>query len=145
MNIDLNAPLVARREVFIDAPIETVWRVLSDIPRWPAWQPDISSMMLEGALRPGAVFRWKAMGSSLSARVETVDAPRRLGWVSHSAGLTSKHIYMLEAHGTRTRVVTEESLAGWVSRVHKLLTPHFLEDLLEASLEKLKAYVEQQD
>jgi len=142
MKVDLNAPLVARREIFIDAPIEAVWRILSDIPRWPAWQPDITSMRLEGDLQPGAVFRWKALGSTLSAQLQAVEPPRQIGWISHTAGMKSTHIYMLEAHGARTRVVTEESLAGWVPRVHKALTPHFLEDLLQSSLERLKQQVE---
>ena len=142
MKINLNAPLVARREVFIDAPIEAVWRVLTDFRSWPTWQPDIGTVTLDGELTPGAVFRWQALGSPVIARLMAVEPPRHIGWTSGTPGMTSTHVYMLEAHGARTRVVTEESLAGWVARVHKLMTPHLLDDALEATLERLKQQAE---
>jgi hypothetical protein len=40
MNIDTNAPVFARREIFIEAPIEKVWNIQTGIDRWSEWQRD---------------------------------------------------------------------------------------------------------
>lgn len=142
MKIDLNAPLVARREIFIDAPIDAVWAVLTDITGWPDWQPDVRDARLEGGLRPGAVVRWTVDGVRVASTLEAVEPPRLVGWVSKSAGMRAVHVFMLEAHNQRTRVVTEESRSGWSARLLKLSTPHLIEPLLETTLEQLKNHAE---
>jgi hypothetical protein len=43
-----------------------------------------------------------------------------------------------------TRVITEESLSGWLTRLPKLFDPNFLEKSLEASLKLLKNKAEMQ-
>ena len=50
MNIDTNAPVFARKEIVIHAPVEKVWELQTDIENWNRWQPDITSAKLEGAL-----------------------------------------------------------------------------------------------
>jgi uncharacterized protein YndB with AHSA1/START domain len=67
MNIDRNAPMAARREIIIAAPVEKVWNVLTDIERWPEWQSDIVTVQLEGGLKVGTVFRWKAKGLAITS------------------------------------------------------------------------------
>lgn len=42
MNIDLNAPLRAKKEIVIAAPIEKVWSLLTRIGAWARWQPDVT-------------------------------------------------------------------------------------------------------
>lgn len=56
MNIDKNAPLNARKEVIIAAPLEKVCAVLTEIERWSEWQPDVSSAKLEGNLAVGTIL-----------------------------------------------------------------------------------------
>ena len=46
MNVDHNAPLVTRREIVIDAPLEVVWKLQTDFRAWPDWQGN--SLLLEG-------------------------------------------------------------------------------------------------
>ena len=60
MKIDTNAPVFARKEIIIHAPLEKVWQIQSDIENWPSWQPDIVTAKLDGELKAGATFRWKA-------------------------------------------------------------------------------------
>lgn len=143
MKIDLAAPLVARREIFIDAPIETVWRIQCDIGSWPDWQPGVTILEFNGDLSPGVRFRWKADGTTITSTLGAVEPPRHIGWVSVTPGMRAVHIYMLEAHGKRTRVVTEESRSGWSARLLKLQTPYLLEPLLDEALERLKQRAEQ--
>jgi uncharacterized membrane protein len=142
MHIDHNAPLVARREIFIDVPIEDVWNILCEIPRWSDWQPEIQAVHVEGEPRPGVRFRWRVDHVDIASTLEAVEPPRHIGWVSRSPGMTAIHTYHLEAHGKRTRVVTEESRSGWSARLLKLSSPDLIAPLLESTLQQLKQHAE---
>jgi uncharacterized protein YndB with AHSA1/START domain len=144
MNIDQNAPLAARREIFINMPPEKVWAVLADIAHWPEWQTDIASVKLEGEVRPGTVFRWKASGLNITSTLRDVEAPRRIGWTGDSLGMKAIHNWTFEAQESGTRAITEESLSGWLARLLKLFDAHFLEKSLEKSLIILKNRAEKE-
>ena len=142
MNIDTNAPVFARREIIIEAPIEKVWNIQTGIDRWSEWQPDVTSAKLDGDLKAGTIFRWKAKGLSIVSTLHTVEPNRRIGWTGNSLGMSAIHNWTFEAQGNVTRVVTEESLNGWLTRLMKLFDPHFLEKSLETSLKILRGQVE---
>ena len=139
MNIDTNAPVFARKEIIIHAPVEKVWQIQTDIENWSKWQPDITSAKLEGALAADTIFRWKAKGLNIVSTLHTVEPNHRIGWMGVSLGMFAIHNWMFEARGEITHVVTEESLSGWLTRLMKLFDPNFLEKSLEASLQILKA------
>ena len=138
MNIDTNAPIFARKEIIIEAPIETVWNFQTGIDRWSEWQPDVTSVKLDGDLKAGTIFRWKAKGLSIVSTLHTVEPNRRIGWTGNSLGMSAIHNWTFEAQGNVTRVVTEESLNGWLTRLMVFFDPRFLEKSLEASLQILK-------
>ncbi|MBO1436108.1 SRPBCC family protein [Meiothermus sp. CFH 77666] len=142
MNIDNSAPLKARKEIVIGAPLETVWALLTDIERWPQWQPDVSSARLEGELAVGAVFRWKAKGLGIVSTVQALEQGRCIGWTGNSVGMRAVHIWTLEPQGEGVRVATEESLTGWLAQTMKIFDRNFLEKSLEGSLQVLKARAE---
>src|SRR5262249_31571835 len=48
------APIVAHREIFIEAPVDCVWRILVDVSRWPEWLPDVAGLGPHPAPTPGA-------------------------------------------------------------------------------------------
>ncbi|MFB9688991.1 SRPBCC family protein [Amycolatopsis plumensis] len=58
--IDPAAQLHHRTETVIRAPAAAVWRLHTDVVRWPAWQPSVTSAkrLDAGPLRPGSRFRW---------------------------------------------------------------------------------------
>lgn len=58
MEINPNAPLVTRKEVFIQASPEVIWNIHTNINAWHEWQPDISKSHLDGTLVSGSVFTW---------------------------------------------------------------------------------------
>lgn len=138
MNINMNAPAFARGEITIEAPVEKVWGVQTDIEGWPQWQADVTSAKLDGELEAGTVFRWKAKGLNITSKLHTVEMNRRIGWTGTSIGMSAIHNWTFESQGAVTRVITEESLSGWLTRLMKLLDPHFLEKSLETSLNILK-------
>lgn len=145
MEINANAPVFARKEIIIDAPIEKVWQIQSDIEAWPTWQPDITTVKLDGELKPGATFRWKAQGLTIQSKLHTVEPDRRIGWTGTAPGMYAIHNWTFEAQGETTRAITEESLSGWLTRLMKLFDPHFLEKSLAATLLRLKNKTEEQE
>lgn len=144
MDINTNAPVFARKEIIINAPIEKVWQTQTDLEAWPGWQPDIATVKLDGDLKAGTTFRWKAQGLTIRSRLHTVEPNRRIGWTGTAMGMQAIHNWTFEAHGETTRAITEESLSGWLTRLMKLFDPHFLEKSLEATLQRLKKKTEEQ-
>lgn len=142
MTIDLNAPLTGRQEILIDAPIEQVWKVQADIENWPRWQKEVTFAKLDGELRPGTTFKWKAMGVSITSVLQEVVENESIGWSGKSIGMRAVHVWRFERQGNGTKVMTEESLSGWLPRLIKLFKPKFLEETLAKSLRTLKAQVE---
>jgi uncharacterized protein YndB with AHSA1/START domain len=41
MDINFNAPVVARDEIMIRADVRDVWRLLTDFAGWPKWLPEV--------------------------------------------------------------------------------------------------------
>lgn len=144
MNINQDAPLYAREEVFINAPVVLVWKLQADIERWPQWQPDVASATLEGPLQKGTVFRWKAAGLNIVSTLQVVDEPRSIGWTGVSLGMRAAHQWHFEPRGEGTLAWTEESISGWLARLLKLFDRRFMQKSLAKSLNTLKAQAEQQ-
>jgi uncharacterized membrane protein len=94
--INESAPVIGRSETEIDAPVETVWDVLTAVESWPAWNPDIKSVSLEGELAEGASFRWKAGPGTITSTIREIDAPRRIAWTGKTFGINATHVYRLE-------------------------------------------------
>jgi uncharacterized protein YndB with AHSA1/START domain len=46
----------ARQQAFIDAPVELVWELVSDVDRHPEWWPRVLEVECEG-LEPGCTYR----------------------------------------------------------------------------------------
>ena len=56
VQINPNAPAVARREIKIKARPEEVWAIHTDIDGWWKWNADINESKLHGQLTEGATF-----------------------------------------------------------------------------------------
>ena len=144
MNTPANtrAPLYARRQIVIAAPLDRVWDLQTTINAWPTWQRDITTAKLEGPLAAGSTFRWQAKGLNITSQLHTVEPRHLIGWTGVSLGMAAIHNWTFEAQGTGTLVTTEESLSGWLTRLLKLSDAQFLEKSLQASLALLKAQAE---
>ncbi|WP_033353169.1 SRPBCC family protein [Kitasatospora aureofaciens] len=110
--IDRAAPVVARRELPIRAPAPAVWALLTYVPGWPTWQPDIAVARALTPLTPGAVFHWRTGGVDVTSTVYAVDAPRSILWGGLSQGITALHEWTFTPSSRATFVVTEESWDG---------------------------------
>ena len=142
MDVDHNAPAVAHAEADVAAPAEAVWELVADIERWPAWNPDVKSASLEGDLAPGATFRWKAGPGTIVSTLQTVDPPREIAWTGKTMGIAAVHVYRLEPREGGTRVVSEESWAGFLVRLLRGRMAKQLQTSLEGGLAHLKVAAE---
>ncbi len=142
MQIDEHAPMVARQQIMIDAPIHKIWTLETDINHWPEWQPGVTSAALDGGMAVGSVFRWKGQGLRITSTLQEVEAPRRIGWTGKAMGIDAVHVWTFEPQGGSTRVTSEESWAGWFTRLLKLLDRNLLNKSMEKSLQVLKQKAE---
>lgn len=143
MEIDDRAPMVARKEIIVAATVEKLWAMQADINHWPEWQPGVTSAHLDGDVAIGSVFRWKGGGLNITSILQIVEPPHRIGWTGKAIGIDAVHIWTFEPHGDGTRVTSEESWSGWLTRILKLFDPHMLEKSVDTSLQVLKTTAEQ--
>jgi uncharacterized membrane protein len=78
--IDGKAPVIARHEIDINAPLETVWRLQADVSNWPAWQTDITAARLDGPFKPGNSFTWTSYGFTVTSTIYAVAERARTLW-----------------------------------------------------------------
>lgn len=141
MDIDREAPALAEGELRIDAPVETVWSVMSDIPGWPGWNADVREVRLEGPLTVGTVFRWRA-GTSIVSRLGSVDPPVELAWTGTTLGIRAVHVYRFEASDGGTIARSAESWRGLIPSVLRGYSRRTLARGIEDSLRQLKVEAE---
>lgn len=110
--IDTAAPIQSHAEIRIHAPVARVWQVLVDMPNWPAWMPDVTTVRLETAVAPDAAFTWKSGSSRIKSTFAVVEPEKELTWTGISSGAKAVDRHTLEAVEGGTRVFTEESMAG---------------------------------
>ncbi|MBP7832402.1 MAG: SRPBCC family protein [Candidatus Levybacteria bacterium] len=142
MNIDTNAPLIGKKDIIINAPVDHVWSIQSDVNSWPKWQKDVSFAKLQGKLVKGTMFKWKAMGISITSVLQEVAPNKTIGWTGKSFGMSAVHFWHFEKQGNKTKITTEESLSGWLPKFIKVFKPDFLEQSLSKSLLTLKNHAE---
>jgi uncharacterized protein YndB with AHSA1/START domain len=142
MDINTAAPVVTRDEILIDAPIETIWRVQTDVAAWPSWQPDVDGATSDGPLKVGSVFRWQTAGLDITSTVEEVDPPRRIVWGGPAQGIVAVHVWSLEPRDDGVLVRTEESWEGEPVDAQVETLQSALDGSLRAWLENLKRAAE---
>lgn len=127
--VDPEARIRYRTQAVIDAPLRTVWRIQTDVERWPSWQTAvISNKRLDhGPLRRGSAFRWStpvpetplnpATTLVVTSTVRQLQHQRCLRWNGPAvgAGLTideGVHVWTFTDIGGRVLVRTEETWRG---------------------------------
>lgn len=106
-------------EIIIDAPVETVWDILTDFPRYPEWNPFIKS--IEG--KPETGSKLKVVIQPPDSKPMTFrptclesDANRTFRWLGHlgfKGIFDGEHIFQLEKMDSNcTRFIHKESFNG---------------------------------
>lgn len=137
MNIPVNesAPVKSGSQIEIEAPIDIVWRILTDINHWTTWQKEVTKTVVHGAIGQGTRFDWKAGGLSFKSRIHTSVRESMFGWTGTTIGASAIHNWTFEANGNMTIVKVEESLQGLFPR---LFTGYFQKNLDSGIIRNLK-------
>jgi len=142
MEIDIKAPFAYKKSIEIDAPLQKVWDLQTDINNWRKWQKTVSFARLQGKLEKGTVFTWKAMGVNIRSLLWDVIPHQAIGWTGKSFGMHVVHIFRFEKRGDKTHVTMEESFAGWLPRFMRIFMPTFFERSMVKALQNLKETAE---
>jgi hypothetical protein len=112
MEVNSKAPIISSHEITISAPLETVWRVHTQIANWPDWNPDIAKANLNGPIAVGAVIHWETAGMAIPSTIGEIMPLRKLAWMGETGGILGVHVWSFSATADGTRVRTEESWEG---------------------------------
>ena len=139
---DAQAPVFASGEIQIAAPPEVVWDVVANVDQWPEWNPGVSDVSLDGPISPGTTFNWKAGRSKIVSRFERVDRPRSVGWTGRTLGIPAIHVWKIEQADTGSRLSTQESWGGWLTRLLRRKLQAMLDEAVQKGLQATKTEAE---
>jgi hypothetical protein len=137
------------RAIDIDAPAETVWQILTDLPRFSEWNPFIREA--RGRLAVGGTVKVRAhppLGIPLrfQATVLACEENRELRWrgqVLASWLASGEHCFTLEPAGPgRVRFVQREIFGGLLPRLARWLLERQAGGGFDAMNRALKARAE---
>jgi Polyketide cyclase / dehydrase and lipid transport len=110
--IDGDAPVLARHEINVQASLDTIWQLHTDVNAWPTWQTDITSAHLVGPFEAGNSFHWTSSGFSVTSSIYDVDPRSRTLWGGTADGITGIHEWTFREMTQGVIVATNESFAG---------------------------------
>ena len=141
--IDSDAPVIARHQIDINAPLDTVWRLQADVNGWPAWQTDITAARLDGPFEPGSSFTWTTNGYfTVTSTIYAVAERARTLWGGPAQGVMGIHEWVYTQTSTGTHVATQESFSGQPVEADPTGLQSTLDKSLTAWLGHLKATAE---
>jgi len=136
--INKSAPVIARKEMLINAPVEQVWHKLTSIKDWTKWQSSISYTQIDSLPNKGVPFTWTSDGISFHSVIHTNNKFQGFGWTGTTWGAQAIHNWYFITEGDKTKVIVEESLQGLLVDI---LTDYFQNNLntgMQISLNELK-------
>jgi uncharacterized protein YndB with AHSA1/START domain len=139
MKINEKAPVRQSKQIQIQAQPEQVWKVLTNIGNWTAWNQKITRASLDEPLQAGSIFRWKVNGAAITSTLHTVIPNEVLGWTGVTFGGSAIHNWYLEKNASGTLVRVEESMEGWLIGLFRKKMNADLEKDMIYWLESLKS------
>ena len=141
--------MVIEHVLEIDAPAERVWEVITDLDRYPEWNPFVvacRSSLAVGAPIEMRVRVFRSFAQPQRERIFEHVPGRRLCYgvpMRPLGALASRRCHELEPRGAaRTRYVSRFELSGWLAPVVRLLLGRRLAAGFAAMSAALKARAE---
>ncbi|MFI6775062.1 SRPBCC family protein [Nocardia sp. NPDC050412] len=158
--IDPAAPIHYRTEILINAPLDTIWNLQTDVERWPSWQKPVTSMkrLDSGPLQAGSQFRWTtpapatattpATTLTITSTVRQLQPERCIRWSGPAIGDGMRidggiHVWTFTPMEGGVLVRTEENWNGAQVEADVPTSTHFLGAGLEAWLADLRTAAEE--
>ncbi|MCA9347685.1 SRPBCC family protein [Candidatus Saccharibacteria bacterium] len=142
MEIEQGAPVSYSQSIEINASIQTIWKIMTDIENWPSWNEDIKSATLNGKLTIGTTFTWKSGPGTITSTLEAVNKPNLLGWSGKLFGIKAVHIWKIKSVKGKSIVTTEESWSGLYASLFKRRSKKTLIKAIDTGLNRLKSAAE---
>ena len=112
IEVDSTAKCFSKEEIMINSPVENVFKILSDINNWPAWQSSVTKAQINDSTKSGVEFKWKAGGLKINSKLHTVNANSEIGWTGRIWWIKAVHNWYLINENNKTKVIVKESLNG---------------------------------
>jgi len=137
-----DAPVIADHRITVNAPLEVVWKLQTDIAKWPSWQPDITAANVSGGLAPGMSFQWTTYGMAITSTVYALTPGVRILWGGNAGDIAGIHEWTFTRVNGGVEVRTRESFSGASVRGTAAQMQAALDGSLITWLERLKATAE---
>ena len=118
--------MIIRDAVWIDAPIEIVWEVFSEIEHWGDWNPVCRECRFEAgeAITEGACISFELNPMLLPMRIAPVvtdcNPGRSVTWSGEKWGIRAEHTFNFEPADSQVRLESIETFTGlmlWPARL----------------------------
>jgi uncharacterized membrane protein len=156
--VDANALVRYQTETVIHAPLSTVWKLQTDVRRWPSWQAPVTTMkrLDHGPFRKGSVFRWTTPAPAtattpattlvITSTVRQLKRDSCIRWTGPAVGaglrINGVHVWNFTKVKGGVLVRTEETHTGPQVDANVPLATEFLAAGLRAWLRDLKTTAE---
>ena len=105
-------PVSANAEIFIQASLDRVWLIQTNISKWKSWNSDIESMNVVGDVGLGTTFKWEAGGVNIESKIIEFIPKQKIAWEGKAFGISAYHIWSFSEEDAKVRVYTEERFSG---------------------------------
>ena len=95
-------------KIIINAPVEKVYAILSNITSWPEWRSDVKEVKLKGPVKKETSFDWKAKGFTIRSKLHTVKPNHSFAWTGRILWIRAVHKWELTPHTTNTNNKNED-------------------------------------
>jgi uncharacterized protein YndB with AHSA1/START domain len=102
-----------RTERVIDAPVDEVWRRMTDWDRAAGWL-GVDAIRADGPTEAGTTLRFTTRGNEHTSRITAVDPGRSVTLRSQQGGVTADYTYAVVADpgGTRVTLTADVQTSG---------------------------------
>ena len=87
------------REVDIDAPVETVWNVMTNPDYWPEWFPGVGSVSDVTSVSEGGTFKWTLEDREGRGTIVKMEPMKRLEIRTQVGDEKDVHMFRLRTTG----------------------------------------------
>jgi uncharacterized membrane protein len=132
--------------VDIEAPPDTVWRILSDLERWPTWTPTVKEVRrLNGpSFAVGSILRIRQPKlKTLDWHVSEFQEGRLFTWKARSTGISVVARHVIRPSGRGSTVVLAVDQQGWLDPVVNLFFGALSRRYVELEAQSLKRRCEE--
>ena len=109
------AEFIAER--VIQAPSDTVWRVLADLARWPEWTASMASVEVLAGVTPAVGAQVRVAQPKLPPNVWTITEWKPgagFAWEMRSTGVHCVATHDIVPHPDGCRLILRLTMSGWL-------------------------------